>query len=188
MMKKGPDKIKTEKIRIATTSLAGCFGCHLSILDIDEKFIDLVQLVEFDRSPLTDIKQVSDCDIGIIEGAVANSENVEVLQEFRRQCKILIAIGACALNGGIPAMRNHFSLEECLKESYIDGLGLDNPKIPDDPELPMILNKVHPVQDVVKIDYVLPGCPPTAEMIWELLTALIEGREPNYTPQEIRYD
>jgi NAD-reducing hydrogenase small subunit len=177
-----------QKIRIATTSLAGCFGCHMSILDIDEKIIDLVELVEFDRSPLTDIKQVGECDIGIIEGAVANSENVEVLREFRKHCKIIIAMGACALNGGIPAIRNHYTLEECLNESYMNGMGLDNQLIPNDPELPMILNKVHPVQDVVKVDYMLPGCPPTADMIWDALTALIEGREPSFTMDEIRYD
>jgi NAD-reducing hydrogenase small subunit len=177
-----------DKIRIATTSLAGCFGCHMSILDIDEKIIDLVELVEFNRSPITDIKEVRDCDIGIIEGAVANSENVEVLREFREQCKTLVAIGACALNGGIPAMRNHYSLQQCLEESYIDGMGLDNAMIPNDPELPMILNQVHPVQDVVKIDYMLPGCPPTAQMIWDALVALIEGREPSFTLEEVRYD
>ncbi len=176
------------KIRIATTSLAGCFGCHMSILDIDEKIIDLVELVEFDRTPLTDIKEIGECDIGIIEGAVANSENVEVLQEFRKHCKTVVAIGACALNGGIPAMRNHYSLEECLEESYVDGMGLDKPLIPSDPELPMILNEVHPVQDVVKVDYVLPGCPPTADMIWDALTALIEGREPSFSLDEVRYD
>jgi NAD-reducing hydrogenase small subunit len=178
----------TDKIKVATTSLAGCFGCHMSILDIDEKLIDLVELVEFDRSPINDIKQVGECDLGIIEGAVANSENVEVLREFRRQCKVLVAIGACALNGGIPAMRNHFSLAECLQESYVNGIGLDKPKIPTDPELPGLLNKVHPVQEVVKVDYSLPGCPPTAESIWELLTALLEGRQPQLGPEIIRYD
>lgn len=176
------------KIRIATTSLAGCFGCHMSILDIDERIIDLVELVEFDRSPITDIKEVGECDVGLIEGAIANSENVEVLREFRKHCKILVAVGACALNGGIPAIRNHYTLEECLHESYIDGMGLDKPLIPDDPELPMILNKVHPIQDVVKVDYMLPGCPPTADIIWDALTALIEGREPSFTLNEIRYD
>jgi len=180
--------VGAKKVRIATTSLAGCFGCHMSILDIDEKIIDLIELVEFDRSPITDIKQIGECDIGIIEGAVANSENVEVLRDFRKHCKTIIAIGACALNGGIPAIRNHYTLEECLKESYIDGMGLDNTLIPDDPELPMILNQVHPVQDVVKVDYMLPGCPPTAEMIWDALTALIEGREPSFTLDEVRYD
>ncbi|MBT3203927.1 MAG: NADP oxidoreductase [Gammaproteobacteria bacterium] len=178
----------TDKVKIATVSLAGCFGCHMSILDIDEKIIDLVELVEFDRSPLTDIKRVSYCDIGIIEGAVANGENVEILRDFRKHCKTLVAIGACALNGGIPAMRNHFSLKECLLESYADGMGLENLCIPNDPELPMLLNKVLPVQQVVEIDYVLPGCPPPADMIWKFFTALLEGREPEFSAQEIRYD
>lgn len=176
------------KIKIATTSLAGCFGCHMSILDIDERLIDLVDIVEFNRSPLTDIKHASQCDIGIIEGAVANSENVEVLREFRRECKTLVAIGACALNGGVPAMRNHYSLTECIKESYLDGIGLDNPMVPNDPDLPKLLDKVHPVQEVVKIDYFLPGCPPSADMIWKMLTDLLAGREPVFTPQQIYYD
>jgi NAD-reducing hydrogenase small subunit len=177
-----------DKVRVATTSLAGCFGCHMSILDIDERIIDLIELVEFDRSPITDIKNVGECDIGIIEGAIANSENVEVLREFRKNCKTLIAIGACALNGGIPAMRNHYDLAECVRESYIDGIGLDKPCIPSDPELPRILDKVHPVHEVVKIDYFLPGCPPTADIIWDTLTALLEGRQPQYTHEEVRYD
>ena len=79
------------KIRVATASLAGCFGCHMSFLDIDEKIIDLAELVEFDRTPITDIKEISDCDVGIIEGGVCNAENVEVLREFRKHCKILVS-------------------------------------------------------------------------------------------------
>jgi NAD-reducing hydrogenase small subunit len=105
----------------------------MSLLDIDERILELVKLVEFDRSPITDIKTVGDCDIGIIEGGVANAENVEVLREFRKHCKVLVALGACAVNGGIPAMRNSFELKECLEEAYIDGIGVTNPKIPNDP-------------------------------------------------------
>ena len=95
-----------DKIRIATASLAGCFGCHMSLLDIDERLIDLVAHIEFDRTPLTDIKQIGRCDVGLIEGGVCNAENVEVLKAFRRHCNLLVAVGACAINGGIPAMRN----------------------------------------------------------------------------------
>ena len=98
------------KLKVATTSLAGCFGCHMSLLDIDERVIDLVKLVEFDRSPINDIKHCGPCDIGIIEGAVCNAENVHVLREFRANCKVLIACGACAVNGGLPAMRNHLDV------------------------------------------------------------------------------
>ena len=176
------------RIRIATASLAGCFGCHMSVLDIDEKLIDLVDLVEFDRSPLTDIKTVGECDIGIIEGAVANSENVEVLREFRGRCRILIAMGACALNGGVPSMRNQYSLTECLRETYLDGIGVDNPMIPHDDDLPQLLNKVLPVHEIVKVDYLLPGCPPTEEEIWAAVSALVEGREVQLPPEIVHYD
>ena len=143
----------TSKIRIATTSLAGCFGCHMSFLDLDERLVQLAEVVEFDRSPITDIKHCTDSDIGLIEGGVCNSENVHVLREFRKNCKILVAVGACAINGGLPAMRNFIPLEECLAEAYLDGTGVENPQIPSDPELPLLLDQVHPIHEVVKIDF-----------------------------------
>jgi len=178
----------TDKVRVATATLCGCFGCHMSLLDIDERILELVQLVEFDRSPLTDIKTVGDCDIRLIEGGVANEENVEVLRDFRKHCKVLVAVGACAVNGGIPAMRNSFELRECLEEAYIDGIGVANPQIPNDPEIPMLLNKVHPIHEVVKIDHYLPGCPPSADTIWTFLTELIEGRPVSFPYEQIHYD
>ncbi len=146
------------KIKIATTSLAGCFGCHMSFLDIDERITELAEVVEFDRSPLTDIEHCGPCDIGLIEGGVCNSENVHVLREFRKNCKTLVAVGACAINGGLPALRNFVSVEECLLEAYRDGIGIDNPQIPSDPELPLLLDKVHPIHEIVKVDYFMPGC------------------------------
>ena len=176
------------KIRVATASLAGCFGCHMSLLDIDERLLDLVDLVEFDRTPITDIKEVGACDLGIIEGGVANAENVEVLRDFRKHCKILVAIGACAINGGIPAMRNHFELRECLEESYLNGVGVLNPGIPNDPEIPLLLNRVHPIHEVVKVDYFLPGCPPSADTIWTFLTELHAGRPIGFPYTQLHYD
>lgn len=177
-----------EKIRVATTSLAGCFGCHMSFLDIDERMIELSKVVEFNRSPITDIKQCTDCDIGLIEGGVCNAENVHVLREFRNNCKILVGVGACALNGGLPAMRNDVPLEECLQEAYLDGIGVENPHVPNDPELPLLLNKVHPIHEVVKVDYFLPGCPPSADVFWKFLTDLIAGQEPSLPYELVHYD
>ena len=113
-----------EKLRVATTSLAGCFGCHMSLLDIDERLFDLLERIELDRSPLTDIKDLGRCDVGIVEGGVCNAENVLVLREFRAQCRTLVAIGACAVNGGLPAQRNHLDLGLCLQEVYKTEPGL----------------------------------------------------------------
>jgi NAD-reducing hydrogenase small subunit len=160
----------------------------MSFLDIDERILDLVELVEFDRTPITDIKQIGDCDLGIIEGGVANAENVEVLRDFRKHCKILVAMGACAVNGGIPAMRNQFELRECLEEAYVDGVGVYDPGIPNDPEIPLLLNKVHPIHEVVKIDYFLPGCPPSGDTIWSFLTQLLEGKPISFPYTQIHYD
>ena len=178
----------TDKARVATASLAGCFGCHMSVLDIDERLLELIQVVEFDRTPLTDIKTLGQCDVGIIEGGVANAENVEVLRGFRQHCKVLVALGACAITGGIPAMRNQFELKDCLAESYVKGVGVDNPMIPDDPEIPRLLDKVRPIQEVVKVDYFLPGCPPPADAIWTFLNDLLAGKPIALPYTQIHYD
>jgi NAD-reducing hydrogenase small subunit len=176
------------KIRVATTSLAGCFGCHMSLLDIDERLLQLVELVEFDRSPLTDIKHCGPCDIGIIEGGVCNAENVRVLHEFRASCATLVAIGACAINGGLPAQRNAFALEDVLNEVYVHRRDLFKGGVPNDPELPLLLDKVYPLHEVVHIDYSIPGCPPAADTIWRVLTDLLAGRVPTLDYQMIHFD
>jgi len=179
------------KKRIATTSLCGCFGCHMSLLDIDERLLELAEIVELDRTPLTDTKRISaPCDVGLVEGGCANAENVEVLLEFRRECAVLVSVGDCATMGGVPAMRNTVPLEECLREAFVEGPSTVNPeeRIPDDEEIPLLLDKVYPCHEVVKIDYPLPGCPPSAEALWRTLTALLEGGEPSLPYELIKYD
>jgi coenzyme F420-reducing hydrogenase gamma subunit len=177
---------------IATASLAGCFGCHMSILDIDERILDLIELVEFNKSPVDDIKKFTKpVDIGIIEGGCCNSENVENLRYFRENCKILISLGECAIMGGLPAMRNGIPLDECLREAYLDGPTVqENTEgiLPNHEELPMILDRVVPCHEVVKIDYFLPGCPPRADLIWDALYALITEQEMNLPYEVIKFD
>ncbi len=176
---------------IATTSLAGCFGCHMSILDIDERILDLFELVEFNKSPIDDIKTFTkECDIGIIEGGCCNSENIETLKLFRQNCKTLVSLGECAIMGGLPALRNDISIKECLAEAYLDGPTTVNPDgiLPNDKEIPMILNKVYPCHEIVKIDYFLPGCPPSADLIWSTLVALVEGKEVEIPYEVFKYD
>lgn len=91
------------KPRIATVSLAGCFGCHMSLLDLDERILQLAELVEFDRSPINDLKRFTGrCAIGLVEGGCCNEENVHVLEDFRRHCDVLVSLGDCAINGGFP--------------------------------------------------------------------------------------
>ncbi|MBX3680016.1 NADH-quinone oxidoreductase subunit B family protein [Cognatazoarcus halotolerans] len=180
--------IEQRKLRVATVSLAGCFGCHMSLLDIDEHLFELLDRIDFDRSPLTDIKHCGPCDIGLVEGGVCNAENVHVLREFRANCRTLVALGACAVNGGLPAQRNHLDLGACLDEVYRSRPGLACAAVPNDPELPLLLDKVHPIHEVVRVDYFLPGCPPSGEAIWKFLADLVNGRTPRVTGPLLHFD
>lgn len=155
---------------IATTSLAGCFGCHMSLLDIDEELIDIVELVEISKSPLTDFKKFDKrCDVGIIEGGCCNGDNVEVLRSFRDNCDILVAVGECAIWGGLPAMRNFIPLEECLDEAYGHATAdLEDGKIyPHHEDLPELLDRVYGVQrsggNRLLYPRMSPGCQPYLE-------------------------
>jgi coenzyme F420-reducing hydrogenase gamma subunit len=94
----------------------------MSLLDIDERILQLIDLVDFDKSPVDDIKEFTGrCLVGLVEGGCANEENVRVLQDFRRHCDILISVGDCATMGGFPAMRNHVPLKGFLEEAYMNG-------------------------------------------------------------------
>ena len=179
------------KPKVATASLAGCFGCHMSLLDIDDRILKLVELIEFNKSPIDDIKEFTDqCAIGLVEGGCCNEENVRVLQDFRKHCDTLILVGDCATMGGIPAMRNSIPLKECLEEAYLNGPTVYNPsgQIPNDPEIPLLLNRVYPCEEVVKIDYHLPGCPPPADTLWEALVALLTDKPVELPYELIKYD
>ncbi|MBK9126839.1 MAG: NADP oxidoreductase [Phycisphaerales bacterium] len=179
------------KPKVATTSLAGCFGCHMSILDIDDRILKLVELIDFDKSPVDDFKDFTGrCAVGLIEGGCCNEENVEILRRFREHCDVLISLGDCATMGGIPALRNGIPLAECYAEAYLNGPSVHNPegKIPNDPELPLLLDKVYPCHEVVKIDYHLPGCPPSADTIWETLVALLSSKPVQLPYELIKYD
>ncbi|MCU0727501.1 MAG: NADP oxidoreductase [Planctomycetes bacterium] len=163
----------------------------MSILDIDERILDLAKVVEFSRSPINDLKKFDGrCAVGIVEGGCANEENVEVLREFRRKCDILVSLGDCATMGGIPALRNSIPLSECLETAYLDGPTVVNPlgRIPSDEEIPLLLDKVYPCHEIVKIDLFLPGCPPSAEAIFSALTGILGKSRPDLPYELLKYD
>ena len=176
------------KVKIATSWLDSCAGCHMSLLDIDEAIIDVANAVEFTRSPITDIKEFPEVTVGIITGAVGTTEQEEEAKELRKKCKILLVLGDCACFGGIPSMRNAFSKEEVLRRAYIESESTRDGKIPSSPEIPALLDKALPVGEVVKVDCFVPGCPPRADAIKYALSELLEGRVPVLPPEMMRYD
>ena len=182
---------KKDKKVIATISLAGCFGCHMSLLDIDLGIVDLIEFIEFNKSPINDIKDFTKrCDVGLIEGGCCNSENVEVLREFRKKCDVLVAVGECSIWGGLPAMRNTIPLQECLEEAYLNSMTTigGNVTVPYHEDLPKILDKVYACNEIVEIDHFIPGCPPSAEHIWKSVQNLLWGEQYSVLYSEFKYD
>ncbi|HOK06237.1 MAG TPA: hypothetical protein PK836_05540 [Syntrophales bacterium] len=175
------------KVKIATDWLAGCAGCHMSFLDIDERIVKLLESVEFTSSPITDLKHPPEegVTVGILEGAICNSHNVEVAKRMRERCQILIAVGDCAVFGGVPAMRNLCGTQEALKRAYLETESVVDGVIPDSPELGTPLPMVTGIDKVVKVDLFIPGCPPRADAFYYALTELLAGRTPVVLPPEL---
>ncbi|MCC6147622.1 MAG: NADP oxidoreductase [Anaerolineaceae bacterium] len=171
------------KPKVASDWLAGCAGCHMSLLDMDERIVKVAELVDLRATPITDLKEpdASGVDVGILEGGVNNTTNEEVAHKMRKRCKYLVALGDCAVFGGVPAMRNFFTVEESLRRAYVETESTDeNGRIPDDPEL-AVQTRVRALHEVVPVDLNVPGCPPDADVIFHVLSELAQGRKPVLT-------
>ena len=175
------------KVKVATVWLGGCSGCHMSFLDLDERLIDLFKLIELTSSPISDLKEIPAVDVGIVEGAVCNDENEHVLRTLRKQCKVLVALGDCAITGNVPALRNQKVLAEVLDRGYIETESTHAGEVPNE-VVPTLCKKVRPIQEFVKVDAHIPGCPPDADAIWYALTELLAGRQPKWNATNVRYD
>jgi NAD-reducing hydrogenase small subunit len=179
------------KITLATDWLDVCSGCHMSILDIDERIVELLKYVDITSSPITDLKHPpeSGVDVGILTGAVSNTHQVEAAKLMRERCKILISLGDCAVFGGVCTMRNFFDKEDVLEFAYVKSMSTDaEGAVPRSPELGKLLDRVKAVNEVVKVDLHIPGCPPPADAIWYAVTELLQGRMPVLTGDNLTYE
>jgi len=163
------------KPTFATLWLDGCSGCHMSFLDIDENILEILNLVDIVYSPIVDIKEFpQNVDFTLVEGAVNTIEDVNKIEEVRRQTKTLIAFGDCAVTGNVPSLRNPFGKENTIKMAYPEEIM----NFFKDGGLPEHLPKALPLNKVVDVDYFIPGCPPPANAIFEILKELISGSVP----------
>jgi NAD-reducing hydrogenase small subunit len=179
------------KIRLATVWLGGCAGCHMSFLDLDEFLIELADAVELVYSPVVDMKEYPEnVDLCLIEGAVCNEDNLEILHQIRARTKVLVAFGDCAVTGNVPAMRNPLgadNAENVLQRAYIDS-AQDNPRVPKaDGIVPQLLERVRPVHELVYVEHFLPGCPPPAARIKSLVAQLLAGTPPGLEGVELKF-
>ncbi len=160
-----------DKPTVAIGLLSGCFGCLMSLLDMADDLPDFLERVELRRTPFTDVKEIENVTIGILEGAVSTDENIKLAKEMREKSEILVSLGACSCFGGIPGLRNFHNSADLLKTVYGN-------KIPDD-DIAELLDRVVPTTQVVSVDVEIPGCPPTAQTIKDALYALLEGKKPD---------
>ena len=167
-----------KKIRLATVWLDGCAGCHMSILDLDEAILAIAKRVDVVYGPLVDAQEFpKQVDVAVIEGAVSSQDDLEKLRSVRQRSKLLVALGDCAVTGNVPAMRNQIPTRKLLERIYLEG-AQECPGIPTN-GVPTLLRQAVPLQEVVKVDLHVPGCPPSAQAIAYVLTELVEGRIPD---------
>ena len=180
-----------DRLRVATVWLGGCSGCHMSFLDLDEFLIELAGKIDIVYSPVIDVKEYpQDVDVCLIEGAVCNEDNLELLHQIRERTKILVAFGDCAVTANVPAIRNQLGLsstESVLQRAYVEG-AQSNPGVPREPGIvPALLPPVLPLHEVVHVNYFLPGCPPPAERIKALMSQVLAGTEPKLEGAQLKF-
>lgn len=167
-----------KKIRLATAWLDGCSGCHMSLLDMDEAILNVAKRVDVVYGPLVDAQEFpKSVDVTLIEGAVSSQDDLEKAHTIRQRSKLVVALGDCAVTGNVPAMRNLHPARKVLERIYIEG-AQENRGIPTD-GVPSLLRHAVPVQELVKVDLCVPGCPPSPQAIAFVLGELLEGRIPD---------
>lgn len=176
----GEDSAAKKKVRVATTWLDGCSGCHMSFLDIDEQLAELLDSIDIVYGPLVDTKSFPESvDVTLVEGAVSSDEDEKNIRIVRERTAILISFGDCAVTANVPGMRNQFKVADVLNRSYMENASAGN-GIPWE-GVPQLLERARPVHEFVKVDLFLPGCPPPTKAILYAVGKLLEGKLPELT-------
>ena len=165
------------KPTVATVWLDGCSGCHMSLIDMDERILDIFGRADLVYSPLVDWKEYPEhVDVCLVEGAVSSEDDLHKVKMVREQTTTIIAFGDCAVTSNVPGMRNPIGVDPLLDLAYRENVTI-NPQIPTE-VVPALLPQSIPVHKVVDVDVFLPGCPPSADLIYTMLDDLLSGRVP----------
>jgi NAD-reducing hydrogenase small subunit len=166
-----------KKVKVGTIWLDGCSGCHMSFLDMDERLVELAEYMDVVYSPYVDAKEIpKDVDLFIVEGALSTDHDIVIINEIRKNSKLILALGDCAVTGNVSAIKNLFGTEATLEKGYFDLADKNKGEYPSK-VVPKLLDKVIPLNEEVDVDYFVPGCPTPADAIYEVIKAIIEGRE-----------
>lgn len=164
----GTEPERAEKLRLAVYKFSSCDGCQLAILNLEDELLELVEAVEV-AFFLEARRRVlpPPYDIGLVEGSISTPEEEERIRQVRRDCRLLVTIGACATSGGIQSLRNWTDVEAYKQAVY--------PR----PSLLQTLETSTGIASHVFVDFELRGCPINKEQLLELVSALIIGRRPD---------
>lgn len=166
------------RARVSTEWLSGCSGCHVAIVDLHEKLANLVEDVEFVRVPvLMDEKGYPKADVGIVEGAIRSHHDREAAEHMRKSVKTLVAFGSCACYGGPSGLGWLYDQKSVIEETYSSGPTNVQGQAPDG-QVPELEDGVVPLDEVVEVDFYLPGCPPHPYFIAAGLRALLGAQAP----------
>ena len=187
---------KNKKLQVAFYWAASCGGCEIAVLDIDEKILDVVAAADILFWPVAidtkykDVEAMKDksIDVCFFNGAIRTSEQEYMANLLRKKSKVLVAFGACACHGGIPGLANIANREEVFNVAYLDNPSTENPKktIPKTSvkvkegtlTLPEFYDTVKTLNQVVDVDYYLPGCPPHPDLIMNAVGAIVQNKLP----------
>jgi NAD-reducing hydrogenase small subunit len=166
------------KTRMATVWLDGCSGCHMSLVDIDERILEIAPYIDLVHSPLVDTKVFPEAvDATLVEGAVSSEEDLEKAKLIRERSRIVVALGDCAVTGNVPAMRNAYPVDALLRRAYFENVAAD-PRYPDR-VVPPLRRLAQPLHEVIHVDIHIPGCPPSNDIIFAAIAQLLEGSLPD---------
>lgn len=166
------------RLRLATVWLDGCSGCHMSLLDMDERLLEVAARADIVYSPIVDVKEYpANVDVCLVEGAVSSEDDLHKIRMVRERTKTLVSLGDCAVMANVPSLRNPIGTAPLLERAYLENATL-NRRIPLE-VVPALLPTSRPVHAVVDVDIFLPGCPPSADLIFRTISDLIEGRRPD---------
>jgi F420-non-reducing hydrogenase small subunit len=183
-------------VKIAAESLSGCSGCEMSLLDIGAGLLGLLSKVEIVHMPvLVDHKYFGEdgggdridiprADIGLITGGIRNREQLRIAELMRERCRVVVAMGTCAGYGGIPALINLFENRDLFGRYYRTTEGTDAAPDPDR-VVPALLDRTYALDEKIKVDAWIPGCPPHPDGIASALGLLIKGKIPALPVQSV---
>lgn len=188
---------KPQKVKTAFYWATSCGGCEEAVLDINEKILDVLEKIDILFWPVAvdtkyaDVEALEDksLDVAFINGGISNSEQEEVVKLLHKKAKAIIAFGSCAHMGGIPGLRNLYSMDEGLEHVYFNTPSTNNPHktLPQEKykmdggevELPALFPNVKTLEEVIPVNLYIPGCPPSPETIEKALGALLSGEIPD---------